>query len=263
VCASCRFSESKPGVEEALTGNWIMLYPDHQRNDPFLTSVYAKSQDSIVNLMGLKLISFKEKGSFQLMDSLYRNTGKWNVRMNELQVTGAGSGWEYFNGRLIGFRNDTLQLVEYIPLQDDSVRIVWFMKKINAGDKASSLFEEENNIWRKKAVTKESRSMLAKKLKQVLEYYSLYFEVISEESMYFIGGRTPLPFRYYQHGAGLVPFDDKDAFSRLFYNKEDAAIAYDLLEDAYLKDRKKEFPKGDNYVIEYAKFLRRLAGRLD
>lgn len=263
IAASCKFSKSKPNMEEALTGNWIMLYPDHQRNDPFLTKVYARSQDSIVTLMGLKLISFKEKEVFQLMDSLYRHAGKWNVSMNELQVTGGGRGWDLFNGRLIGFHNDTLQLVEYIPLEGDSIRIVWFMKKINDADKASSLFEEEHNRWRKPPVAKESRPMLRKKLREVLEYYSLYFEVISEESIYFIGGRTPLPFRYYQHGAGLVPLSEKEAFSNLFYNKEDATLAYDLLQDAYLKDRKKEFPKGNNYVIEYAKFLHRLAGRLD
>ena len=71
-----------------------------------------------------------------------------------------------------------------------------------------------------------------------------------------------MPIRYYQHAAGLIPFDDQDAFSRLFFNRENAAAAYDILEDAIIKDMKKPFPRGKDYVIEYSKFLSRVAGRI-
>ena len=261
--SSCRFGKQKPDVNEALTGNWLLLYPDHQRNDEIHTEIYARSQDSIVNLMGLKLLSFKEKGVFQLMDSLYRKAGSWKITGNELLVTNGGKGWEQFNGKLIGFRNNTLQLVEYILLGSDSIRIVWFLKKVDRGEKGSELFEEENNSWRRKPVAKESKAALKKKLKKILLFYSSYFEMVSHESSYFVGSRAALPFRYYQHGAGLIPFNEKDAFSRFFYNREQARAAYDFLQDAYLKDRKKAFPKGENYVIEYAKFFHRLAGRVE
>src|SRR5687767_10616655 len=63
---ACKFGKQQPDVNEALTGNWIMLYPDHQRNNEHQTALYARSQDSIVKLMGLKLITFSEKGKFQL-----------------------------------------------------------------------------------------------------------------------------------------------------------------------------------------------------
>jgi hypothetical protein len=261
--AACRFTKQQPDVNEALTGNWIVLYPDHQRNNASQTALYARSQDSIVNLMGLKLISFHEKGKFQLIDSLYRQAGSWHVNQNELAVNGGGKGWEQFEGRMIGFRNDTLQLVEYIPLKGDSVRIVWFLKKVTDDNKAAVLFEEPFNEWRKKPLAAETKKQLANKVKDMLEYYAVYFEVLSDESVYFIGSRAALPFRYYQHGAGLIPFNERDAFSKCYYNKEDASKAYDILEDAYLKDRKKPFPTGNNYVIEYSKFLRRLAGRIE
>jgi hypothetical protein len=261
--AACKFGRQQPDVNEALIGNWILLYPDHQRNNAYQTAVYARAQDSIVNLMGLKLITFRQDGKFQLVDSLYRQTGSWQVKQNELAVKGAGKGWEGFEGRMIGFRNDTLQLVEYIPLKGDSVRIVWFLKKIPADDKAALLFEEAFNRWRKKPSAPEGKKQLANKVKEMLEYYAVYFEVLSKESVYFIGSRAALPFRYYQHSAGLIPFNAHDKFSSYFYDKEDASKAYDILEDAYLKDRKKPFPKGENYVIEYAKFLQRVAGRIE
>jgi len=261
--AACKFNKQQPDVNEAITGNWIVLYPDHQRNNDFQTALYAGLQDSIVNLMGLKLVSFVESGRFQLIDSLYRQTGSWQVKQNELAVKGGGKGWERFEGRMISFRNDTLQLVEYIPLKEDAARIVWFLKKINDNDKGAALFEKASNEWRKKPSVPEPKKQLANKVKKMLEYYALYFEVLSNESNYFIGRRAALPFRYYQHGAGLVPFNERDAFSRFFYNKEDASKAYDILEDAYLKDRKRPFPRGDDYIIEYSKFLRRLAGRIE
>lgn len=259
---SCGMQDTQPNVKEAIAGNWLVLYPDHQRNNAIQTAIYAKAQDSIVNLMGLKLISFNEGGKCQLVDSLFRKTGNWNVNLNELTVRGAGKGWDNFEGRMIGFRNDTLQVVEYIPLRGDSIRIVWFMKKINAGDKAARLFEEDLNAWRKKTSASETKKQLAVKVKQMLEYYALYFEVVSEESAYFVGSRAALPIRYYQHAAGLLPFDDQDAFSQVFFNRQNAAAAYDILEDAIIKDMKKPFPRGKDYVIEYSKFLSRVAGRI-
>ncbi len=260
---ACKSGSQQPDVYEALTGNWIVLYPDHQRNNAYQTALYARAQDSIVNLMGLKLMTFMKDGRFQLIDSLYRQTGRWQVELNELAVRGGGKGWDQFQGRMIGFRNDTLQLVEYIPIKGDSVRIVWFLKKVRGDDKAAVLFEEEYNEWRKKPSGPEPKKELANKVKQILEYYAMYFEVLADESVYFIGSRAALPFRYYQHSAGLIPFNERDAFSRHYYNKEDASKAYDILEDAYLKDRKRPFPKGDDYVIQYSKFLRRLAARIE
>ena len=259
---SCGMRDHQPNIKEAIAGNWLLLYPDHQRNSAIQTAIYAKAQDSIVNLMGLKLISFKEDGKCQLIDSLYRKTGNWKVNQNELTVNGAGKGWDIFEGRMIGFRNDTLQVVEYIPLRGDSIRIVWFMKKINGGDKAARLFEEDFNAWRKKTSASESKKQLAARVRQMLEYYALYFEVVSEESAYFVGSRAALPIRYYQHAAGLLPFDDQDAFSRVFNNGQNAAAAYDILEYAIIKDMKKPFPRGKDYVIEYSKFLSRVAGRI-
>ena len=260
---ACRFANHQPNVNEAISGNWLLLYPDHQRNNVLQTAIYAKAQDSIVNLMGLKLITFSEDGKCQLIDSLYRQTGTWKVNQNELTVNGAGKGWENFEGRMIGFRNDTLQLVEYIPLRGDSVRIVWFLKKIDGGDKAAALFEEDLNAWRKRSAASETKKQLRAKVKEMLQYYALYFEVVADESAYFVGSRASLPIRYYQHAAGLIPFNDQDAFSRYFYNRQNAAAAYDILEDAFLKDMKKPFPKGDNYVIEYSRFLSRLARRIE
>ena len=97
---ACGFSRDQPNINEAIAGNWLVLYPDHQRNNAIQTAIYAKAQDSIVNLMGLKLITFTEDGKCQLIDSLYRQTGNWKVYLNELAVNGAGKGWESFDPSL-------------------------------------------------------------------------------------------------------------------------------------------------------------------
>src|SRR5829696_4776692 len=56
---SCN-GDSNKNPAEAMTGNWLILYPDHHLKTRSERDVYGKYQDSIVNLFGLKLISLTE-----------------------------------------------------------------------------------------------------------------------------------------------------------------------------------------------------------
>jgi hypothetical protein len=256
---SCGNNGKMPEMSEALTGNWLLLYPDHDTRTKAQNAFYASAQDSLVRLMGLKLVSFKPGGIFLQMDSLFTSSGRWELNTNEVSVKNGGTGWEQFNGRLIGFIKDSLRMVEYIHFNDDSVRVVWVLKKIRDDARASSLFEEAENRWREKPVRPQTDAELRNKLKQMLKYYSLYYELVSRESIYFTGSRVMLPFQYYQHGTGLMPYDEKHPFNRLFYNTADARRAYTMLEEIFDTEN---FPAGKDYVIEYAVFMKRLAEKL-
>jgi hypothetical protein len=259
----CSNIKKHPEMKEALTGNWLVLYPDEHTKDKTQRVLYAMAQDSIVELMGLKLLTFNADGGFQLTDSLFRKKGKWQLNGNELHVTDGGKGWQDFQGKLVGFSNDTIQIVEYITLKNEPIRVVWFMKKINSGDEGADLFEKENNRWREKPGKPESTAVIKNKLKKILEYYSNYYQLVSKEAIYFTGSRVALPFRYYQHGTGLMRFNENDAFSKLFYDSTDARNAYRLLADVFSKSKNKEFPSGDNFVVEYAEFMQGLAYRIE
>ena len=97
----------------------------------------------------------------------------------------------------------------------------------------------------------------------MLDYYSLYYEMVSKESAYFSQSRVFLPLRYYQHSIELRSFTEKSSFSQLFKNQQQAKDAYYILEAAFEKSKREKFPAGQDFVIEYSLFLKRLANKIE
>ena len=141
-------------------------------------------------------------------------------------------------------------------------------KKRNAGlnvfvfNSHYGLFSDEKNWWRKKSGT-ETDAQLRKRVKAMLEYYSLYYAMVSRESSYFSQARVFLPFRYYQHSIGLRSFNDRSNFSSFFSTTGQAGQAYGILSGAMNKIRHKSFPSGKDFVIEYAMFMDKLAEQIE
>lgn len=258
--SSCTFWQKKEtNFSESIKGDWLILYPDHDRLNAEQRKIYGKAQDSIITLFGLKTLSFKENGSFLQTDSIFTQIGKWhlNTENNKLFIRNGGKGLDFFQGSLSGIKKDTMQIVEDISLNGQNIQITWYLKRIT-DKKPSALFTEEKNWWRKKTGT-ETDPQLKKRIRAMLAYYSLYYEMVSKESAYFSQVRVFLPFRYYQHSMGLKAFNERSDFSQLFYNSEQAEQGYTVLAAAMDKLKSEPFPSGKDFVIEYAKYINKLA----
>lgn len=223
---SCTFlKKEKKDFSKAIVGDWLILYPDHEIANAEQRKLYTAAQDSIVALLGLKTISFRDKGMFVQTDSLFKPPGKWNLNPenNNLFIRNGGKGLDFFAGNLTGIHHDTMQIVETIVLGDQKIKLTWFLKRIT-DKKSLALFDEDKNWWRKKPGF-ETDTQLRKRVKAMLQYYSLYYEIVSKESAYFSQSRVFLPFKYYQHSMGLRTFNGKSNFCSFFYTTQQAEQA--------------------------------------
>ena len=250
--------------KEEIKGNWLILYPQHILMTDQQRKIYGRAQDSIVNFMGLKLISFKNNGDFLQTDSLFGTQGKWEINdTGSLKIASAGKGFENFNGVLTGIKNDTILIEELVSLENETIKLIWHLKKILTGSDEDNLFKKEINQWRQKSNQKETDGEIRKRIISMLKYYSLYFKMVSVESIYFSPVRVFLPFSYYQHGIGLKEFNSLDYFSSCFFDLANAKKGYEILKNGIEKTMEEDFPSGENYVIEYSKYFDILAKALE
>jgi hypothetical protein len=257
---SCNPSEKD--LAKSLAGNWLILYPDHQLTTTRQREVYAKYQDSILALFGLKLITLDANGTFNEMDSVEKAPGKWMITEDSLlKIREGGKGFNPFNTALTNLRDSEVLLTQYLPLQDEKIKVVWHLKKIEEDSVMAKLFSAEANAWRKKPSSPQSTEALKKRLASILNYYANYFDLVGSASAYFAPVRVPLPFRYYQHAIGLKT-EMPAAFVNLFYSQAEAATAYEWLAQA-LTVFKDDFSWGGNLVQEYSAFLKKLAAWLN
>lgn len=240
----------------SLSGNWLLLYPDHKLSSAHQREVYGRHQSAVVDLLGLKLLTLAADGSFLQMDSLQKPPGRWELAADGvLKIREGGKGFNPFVASVTSLKNNQLQVTQYLPLEDESIKLVWHWKKIEDGE-AAKLFSPGANNWRRPPAAPEDRQAIRQRLVDMLDYYGIYFSLIGKEASYFLQSRLPLPFRYYQHAVGLVGMPLR--FQQFFYNGEDAAKAYALLEQAHFALHGK-FPQDENFVLEYGRFFRMLA----
>jgi len=263
VLASCvSVSKQTFDPQKEIQGNWLILYPKHILKNSTQREIYTKAQDSIVELFGLKLVSFTNNGEFIQEDSLFKGHGKWTITdTGSLAIRSGGKGFENFKGTVVGVVHDTILVEEIVRLGDENIKLIWHLKKIEANDKGASLFDKNKNLWRQKPLKKENDKEIKDRVIAMLKYYALYFKVVSEESIYFSPSKVFLPFTYYQHGVGLVGYDNN--FSGCFYDVNDAGKAYQLIQRVVEDSRELEFPSAGNFVTQYSDYFERLANYLE
>ena len=259
VFVSClNFSERSFSFQKEIQGDWLILYPQHILKNDVQRKIYGSAQDSIVSLLGLKLVSLNSNGEFIQTDSIFGKHGRWRITdTSKLEIKGAGKGLENFKGTLVGIVNDTILLEEMIHVKNENIKLIWHLKKISSANDGSDLFEQQNNRWRQKPSRKESDKEIRDRIVGMLKYYSLYFKVVSIESIYFSPARVILPFTYYQHGVGLTNYG-KD-FSKCFFDTADAEKGYRVIKEAFESTKGDEFPSGNNYVVEYSEYFKQVA----
>lgn len=266
VCliSSCKTPPKEEPVPSTgdIPGHWLILYPKHVLKTTEQREVYASAQDSLVSLFGLKLIGFGTNGDFLQVDSSFSTPGKWMVKENnQVMVKQGGKGFEGFKGEFLEIRNDTLRIAEQLKLEDETIQVVWYLKRLD--DKSvKTFFGEQQNWWRKKPAAVEDEAALKKRLKAILEYYSVYFRLVSKESAYFSQTKVPLPFKYYQHAMGIRKLSSDMSFCQLFYDEANAQQAHTILSKTMKDIEHERFPSGRDFVIEYAHYMKKLADKM-
>lgn len=256
VVLSCKSPSETEKIHQVVSGKWLILYPDHQLENSRQRTIYGKIQDSIVGLTGLKLVTLSDDGRFSQADSL-GVTGRWGVTGdNVVFIENGGKGFDNFSGRFTGYEKNLLRLTEYVNAGGERIKLVWHLKKVSG--KAANLFTASRNQWRKKPAQPESATQIRKRLSEMLRYYSDYYELVTAESSYFIPTRVILPFRFYQHAMGMQPIEVSNAFENLFYDRQQADEAYHIL-SATMERLEDDFPSRDNYIKEYAAFMKSMS----
>jgi hypothetical protein len=254
LVVSCDSLSKQERIHKDLTGHWLVLYADHKLTSDAQRRLYGGVvQDSIISLRGLKLVTFMKDGSFQQVDAPGK-TGKWAVNNdNDIYIMDGGRGFDNFKTEFFDYDNKLLRSIEYLPINNERIKLVWHLKKIDS----SFLFEPANNEWRKKATKPETDAEIKARLSAILDYYTKYYRLVSKESSYFIPERVVLPYTFYQHGMGMKSFYEESPFAALFYDSTEAKTAYDLLTKAM--NSADDFPSGSNFVEEYSLFMGMMA----
>lgn len=250
---------SKPANDPQviLPGNWFLLYPDDDLQTREQEAVYAQTQDSLTDAKCLKLLRFSDKGKFSQQDSV-GITGSWKVKEGDvIQVFGGGQGFDRFQATFNGYDKDILKLTEVVDTRGQKLKLIWHLLRIEKG-KETDLFDEAKNKWRIKPAKEETEQEIRERVRQMLTYYSVYFDLIADRSTYFMPSRVYLPVKFYQHGMGLKSFDPESKFASLFYSTEQARFASYVLEGAIDK-AKFGFKDNNSFSREYARMLEELA----
>lgn len=104
-------------------------------------------------------------------------------------------------------------------------------------------FYIENNRWRIKPRGNENDEQVRKRLKECLHFYKLFYRdnlAKEEQAISFYG--LPTCLRWYKGGIHMVKKNDLAAnWFECYYNKEQAMVAYKLVEDVIMK--KYNWPK--------------------
>ncbi|MDB5196508.1 MAG: hypothetical protein JWP88_879 [Flaviaesturariibacter sp.] len=251
----------KKDPAKKLAGNWIIVYPEHRLKNERERDIYARYQDSVVNLYGLKLVSFKEGGTFQQVDSVFSAPGNWRIEKDTLlRITKGGKGFHPLTTVIRSLYDTELQLIHYLTMERSRIKVIWHLKKIEDDQPEALLFDPAANNWRKVPTASESIPLMKARLSAMLHYYGTYFLLVGKEASYFQPAQIPLPFNYYQHAVGLNSFI-KTAFRELFYDVTDANTAYELLQTVFSTLRG-QYETDKNFTTEYGLFLNKMAEKM-
>lgn len=258
---SCKSLTDTEKFHQTLTGDWLVLYPDHKLNKGNQRAAYAKIQDSIIGLKGLKLVTLSDNGVFQQTDAPGIK-GKWGITTdNTAFIQNGGKGFENFSAKFNDYAKAELQLTEVLNVKGEKITLVWHLKKME-GDTVAALFGEKNNAWRRPPNQKESGESIKARLSAMLQYYAAYYSLIHKEASYFIPSRVILPFRFYQHAIGLKPFGGDPEFANLFFDIQQAQEAHHYLGRTMDRLAGKYPSSGSNYVEEYAAYMKLMASEV-
>lgn len=257
-------SEHKPFPYNGITGEWLVAYSSYEEDDSKGEVLYERIKDSILTVQALHLLRFAADGNFYRTDTTGIK-GRWQLAGNKLTIDKGGHGFDPFRGTDVSWDKDEEELVmtEPVRYKNYTIKVTWhFIPLTVAKDTIADLFSANLNRWRIKPTAPESEAAIKERLAAALSYYSKYYMMIAGRTNYFLSDRIILPIAFYQHALGLKPFDAKSEFAKLFYDRKQALLAHNFLENT-MRDIAGNYPSDDkSYVIGYANCMRQMAAYL-
>jgi hypothetical protein len=118
------------------------------------------------------------------------------------------------------------------------------------------------NAWRIKPNVRQSKDEIKNKILSQLDYMTAYFTMVyTRGDQVFNVRHLQAPFAFYANGIGFRDEDALEEWRNIFYDNQDAGIAYTMLKDAMKSI--KEYPADKNsYTKGYANVLRMMSNYL-
>ncbi len=215
--------------------------------------------DSFIDLEERRLLSF-EKDEMLLDDTemFGQNAGKWKISDDDNQlILSTVRGTETFD--IYKIKPNAIILRKQYEKSKDSI-LYTFVKFEN---RSAEMFKDYFFQLMKKPMQAENETQIKERIKNALNFYSLYFRIVDEDKTVnsFRPARIYLPIQFYSGGVGVKTFDPNAPWVFLFNNVQDAAKAHDFLQLALKKVG--VFPShGGKFALEYADVLKEMAENL-
>jgi hypothetical protein len=245
---------------DSLKGSWLAptILVDN-KHESEMSSLDKKVVDITMGEFEFEVFQFLPNGNFVgVKDGLFQES-KWSLANNVVQL---------FDGNNI--KSDRLKFTqpirEGIELQttklfnDKPVNFNFQMYRFKLGKNEGIFYNYAQKIFKNIAKAKNDEE-IKEKVKNSLNYYSIYFQAISDSKL---NGFKPLavllPMRFYSGGIGLTEFSEQQHWKRIYYDDKDAKKAYKYLEEALSKVS--TYPKRENLILEYSAVFKEMAEKL-
>ncbi|MGE6395376.1 hypothetical protein [Chryseobacterium scophthalmum] len=236
--------------KDPLIGTWKFTY-SHANNeaDKYKEDDYS-SYKSYINLSGDNSFLLVDHGQSSPIttssipkDSLSENDnntevyfGTWSVKDSIIYFEAQNHKTRpEFSAKIISNNERNMKL--NFPEQKQVKGIEFKYKKEDYNDVSSSKYNFTNNElnkWRIKSKSKQTKEKIRSKIENALEFSIAFLEYHEfEDKVAMTLYSEPLPFKFYGNGIALKKHYKNEKWNDLFYDEEDASIAYDMLKKSF------------------------------
>jgi hypothetical protein len=236
--------------KDPLVGTWKFTYShasneaDRYKEDDYssYTSYITLSSDNSFLLVDHGQLSPITLSSIS-KDSLIENDnntevyfGTWSVKDSIIYFeTQNHKNSPEFTSKIIS-KNDRNMKLNF-PEQKQVKGMEFKYKKDDYNDVSRSKYNftaNELNKWRIKNKSKQTKEKIRSKVENALEFSIAFLEYHeSENKVAMTLYLEPLPFKFYGNGIALKNHYKNEKWNDLFYDEEDASIAYDMLKKSF------------------------------
>ncbi|MFL9832699.1 hypothetical protein [Chryseobacterium terrae] len=236
--------------KDPLIGTWNFTYAHaNNESDKDKEDQYS-SYTSFVTLSGDNSFLLVDHGEMSPIttssipkDSVDENTnntevyfGTWSVKDSVIYFEPVNHKTSpEFTSKIMSLNTRNMKL--NFPEQKHVKGIDFKYKKEDYNDVSQSKYNfttDELNKWRLKSRSKQTKEKIRSKIENALKFSIAFLEYHESEdklaTKYYL---EPLPFRFYGNGIVLKHHYKNEKWNDLFYDEEDASIAYDMLKESF------------------------------
>lgn len=236
--------------KDPLIGTWKFTYSQaNNEADKYKEDAYS-SYTSYITFSGDNSFLLVDNGQSSPIttsnipkDSLSENDnntevyfGTWSVKDSIIYFEAQNHKTRpEFSSKIISMNSRNMKL--NFPEQMQTKGIEFKYKKEDYNDVSTSKYNftsNELNKWRIKSKSKQTKEKIRSKIENALEFSIAFLEYHEfEDKLAMTLYLEPLPFKFYGNGIALKNHYKNEKWNALFYDEEDASIAYDMLKKSF------------------------------